>query len=123
MSRNKRRTEKRKTGDRGERRTAFYLRLRGYRILERNYTFGHKEIDIIASKGRVLAFVEVKTRKDVKTVAPQAAVTEQKRYNVVQAAKGYCMEHGADGRILRFDIAEVPVKGRINYIKNAFSGQ
>ena len=117
-----RKTKQRMTGDRGERRTAFYLMLRGYRILERNYTFGHKEIDIIASKGSVIAFVEVKTRADM-SVAPQASVTEKKRYNVIQAAKGWCMQNGAEGRIIRFDIAEVPVKGRINYIKNAFSGQ
>lgn len=118
-----RKTEQRRRGDRGERRTALYLMLRGYRILERNYTFGHKEVDIIASKGRVIAFVEVKTRTDAQTVLPQSAVTEKKRFNVIQAAKGYCMERGITGRVIRFDIAEVPVKGRINYIKNAFPGQ
>ncbi|MCR5809102.1 MAG: YraN family protein [Clostridiales bacterium] len=120
MKKNK--TEKRRTGDRGERRTALYLILRGYRILERNYTYGHKEIDIIASKGKTIAFVEVKTRSDL-SVAPQTAVTLKKRQNVITAAKGYCLYHDIKEKTLRFDIAEVPVKGRINYIKNAYSGQ
>ena len=119
----KKRTEKRIRGDRGESRAAFYLMLRGYRILERNYTFGHKEIDIIASRRDVIAFVEVKTRSDVKNVAPHHAVTQQKQYNLAAAAKGYCMTHSVKGKQLRFDIAEVPVRGRINYIKNAFCPQ
>ena len=115
-------TEKRRTGDSGERRTALRLLLHGYRILERNYTYGHKEIDIIAKKGRVIAFVEVKTRKDVSTVRPQSAVGPEKQKNIIAAAKGYCQKHGVRDCTLRFDIAEVPVKGRINYIENAFEG-
>jgi putative endonuclease len=116
-------TENRKRGDRGERRTALYLILRGYRILERNYTFGHKEIDIIAKKRNVIAFVEVKTRSADQAAPPSSAVTQKKRYNVISAAKGYCMTHPTEGMVLRFDVSEVTVKGRINYIENAFSGQ
>lgn len=114
-------TEKRRTGDRGERRTALSLVFHGYRILERNYTVGHREIDIIARKGDVLVFVEVKTRSDVSTVAPQAAVGREKKTNVISAAKHYCMTHDTYGLTIRYDVAEVPVKGRINYIANAFS--
>lgn len=115
-------TQNRRTGDRGERRTALYLILRGYRILERNYTFGHKEIDLIVSKGKTVAFVEVKTRRDTSVTRPQSAVTADKMHNIISAAKGYCLDHDLTGRTLRFDISEVPVKGRINYIKGAFSG-
>ncbi|MBO4563400.1 MAG: YraN family protein [Clostridia bacterium] len=115
-------TEKRKTGDRGERRTALYLMLRGYLILERNYTYGHKEIDIIAKRGNTIAFVEVKTRRDVSSVRPQFAVSSEKQRNIIIAAKGYCANKGISDKNIRFDIAEVPVKGKINYIKNAFEG-
>ena len=114
-------TTERKTGNMGERRTALYLLLRGYRILERNYTFGHKEVDIIASRGRTIAFVEVKTRRDA-SVAPHTSVTAHKRYNIVTAAKGYCSQHDTSGKVIRFDIAEVDAKGRINYIRNAYEG-
>lgn len=113
--------EKRKTGDRGERRTALYLILRGYRILERNYTVGHKEIDIIASRGHVLAFVEVKTRRDTVNSTPASAVTMKKRRNLAAAARAYCSLHDTSDKTVRFDVSEVPVKGRINYIANAFT--
>lgn len=115
------RTEKRRIGDRGERRTAMYLMLRGYRILERNYTFGHKEVDIIARRGKTIAFVEVKTRSDGGMVAPRYSVTAAKKHNIISAAKGYCMYHDASGLNIRFDIAEVSTDGRVNYIKNAYT--
>lgn len=116
------RTEKRKLGDRGERRTALYLILRGYRVLERNYTYGHKEVDIIAKRRGFLAFVEVKTRTDP-AVAPSASVTAAKRSNIISAAKAYCRSHDTAGLVIRFDVAEVTDSGGVNYIENAFSGQ
>lgn len=114
-------TEKRRTGDKGERRAAAYLRLRGYRILERNFTYGHKEIDIIAKRGRVLAFVEVKTRKKGGMLPPAASVTYAKRCNIISASKGYCMLHDTKGLNIRYDICEITVPGGVNYIKNAFT--
>ncbi len=114
-------TEKRRTGDRGERRTALYLFLRGYRILERDYKVGHRDIDVIAKKGDTLVFVEVKTRSDSNTAAPQLAVGGEKRKNVISAARYYLASHDTGCTTYRFDVSEVSVKGRINYIKNAFS--
>lgn len=114
-------TVKTRMGKRGETRVAFRLFLRGYRIIERNYTYGHKEIDLVARKGRTLAFIEVKTRTDAVSSAPASAVTSAKRRNVIAAARGYCLTHDASDMNIRFDVAEVPVKGRISYIENAFS--
>ena len=114
-------TDRRITGDSGERRTARYLCLRGYRILERNFTFGHKEIDIIAKRGRTVAFVEVKTRRKGSALAPRTAVTSIKQKNIISASKGYAMLHDIKGLNIRFDISEVTIGGGINYIKNAFS--
>lgn len=114
-------TEKRRTGDRGERRAALWLFLHGYRILARNYTFGRNEIDIIAKKGRVTAFIEVKTRGSALTDAPRSAVSLTKQRNIISAAKHWRLEHDASDTVLRYDIAEVPLKGRINYIPNAFT--
>ena len=118
----KNRTAKQKTGDRGERRAALWLFLRGYRILERDYRVGHRDIDVIAKKGGLLVFVEVKTRTDTNTAAPQLAVGSEKRKNLVSAAKYYIATHDTEGMTYRFDVAEVAVNGRIRYIENAFPG-
>ena len=56
-------TIKRQVGDFGEEITAEYLEKNGYRILDRNYSKPFGEIDIIAIKDDLIAFVEVKTRK------------------------------------------------------------
>ena len=114
-------TEKRAIGDAGERRVAWYLRFRGYRILERNWRSGHKEVDIIAAKRGVIAFVEVKTRLSASAGLPQMAVTRDKMANITAAARAYSMLHDTRGRLIRFDMAEVTDKG-INYIKSAFHG-
>lgn len=55
------RTEKRKLGDIGENCACEYLKRQGYQIIERNYLRKWGEIDIIARKGPVLHFVEVKS--------------------------------------------------------------
>ena len=57
-------TDKKEIGNFGEDFTAKFLKKSGYKILERNYHSRYGEIDIIASKGAVLAFVEVKTRTE-----------------------------------------------------------
>ena len=49
----------RDTGNIGESLTAYYLERSGYKILRRNYTVKGGEIDIIAEKDGVIAFVEL----------------------------------------------------------------
>ena len=119
MDKNKAKTAQRRQGDRGERRVALYLMLRGYRILERNWSYRHKEVDIIAARGKTVAFVEVKTRLSAHAAPPQAAVGAEKRANLIAASKAYALLHDVSGRTIRFDIAEVTESG-VNYIKSAF---
>ncbi|MGC9602452.1 MAG: YraN family protein [Minisyncoccia bacterium] len=54
-------TEKRRKGDIGEDVTCKYLENKGYKVVERNYLKPWGEIDIVAEKGNILSFVEVKT--------------------------------------------------------------
>ena len=54
-------TAKRALGDKGEEIVCKYLENKGYKILERNYWKPWGEIDIIAEKGSILSFVEVKS--------------------------------------------------------------
>ena len=73
----------------GERRVRRYLRLRGYRILEQNYRCGCGEVDIIAQRLGVVAFVEVKTRHGDGYGGPVAAVSRTKRERLRWVAAYY----------------------------------
>lgn len=116
-----------KRGAKGERRAALYLRLHGYRIIERNWLFHRKEIDIIAKKGELLVFVEVKSRTNMNGVAPQLSVTSEKRRNLITASKAYIAKHNIQRMVFRYDIIEVdlskklPLSG-INHYEHAFEG-
>lgn len=116
-----------KSGAKGERRAALYLRLHGYKILERNWLFHRKEIDIIAKKGDNLVFIEVKSRKNMDGVPPQFSVTSEKRRNLVFASKAYVARNNIQNMVFRYDIIEVDLSKKlpfsgINHYENAFGG-
>ena len=108
-------TERRRLGNFGERAAVKALKKAGYRILERNYAPEDAEIDIIAAKDGITAFVEVKTRhkSDSETLRieprPASAVTPKKQRAIIGAAKIYLAYNS--GTRARFDIVEVYVEG------------
>lgn len=63
----------------GEEYAARLLEREGYRILSRNFHTRYGEIDLIAQKGEILAFIEVKTRAADSLSRPAAAVSRQKQ--------------------------------------------
>ena len=110
----------------GEEQAARYLRRRGWRIVERNYTVRQGEIDLIAHDGGTLCFVEVKVRSNLRYGLPREYVTYSKREKLRTTAEYYLATHDADA-VCRFDVAEVytdkehsPEHTRIEYIENAF---
>ena len=126
-------TENKARGNLGERAAARYLRHRLYRILERNWFFYHKEIDIIARRGDTLVICEVKTRShdELSPYGPASrAVDAQKRRNLLIAARGYAKKIGW-AKSIRMDVIEVylsntknekkPTVKRIVHIKSAFT--
>lgn len=110
-------------GAKAERMVMWYLVFQGYRLLEHNYTVGHKEIDLIMRKRGTIAFVEVKARRKIDgRFPPHLSVDAVKRKNIVSAAKVYVLREKLSGFILRFDVAEVDLSSRrINYIRNAYT--
>ncbi len=107
-----------KLGIKGEKKARRYLKLRFWKILEKNFKCPFGEVDIIAKRGRVVAFVEVKTRLSDKFGMPSEAVNAEKRRRYVMCAKYYFSGKTIDCTV-RFDIIEV-FKGKINYFANAF---
>ena len=73
----------------GEEYAARLLEREGYRILSRNFHTRYGEIDLIAQKGEILAFIEVKTRAADSLSRPAAAVSRQKQSRIILAAEGY----------------------------------
>ena len=114
-------TRKREIGDFGEEITSKYLEKNGYRILDRNYSKPFGEIDIIAIKGDVISFVEVKTRKSDDFAYAAEAVDYYKQERIKRASQAFLMERNLTDFLISFDISEVYLDTRkINYIENAF---
>ena len=105
----------------GEEMVVEHLVKEGYAIVERNWRSNHHEIDIIATKGDMVAFVEVKTRRE-KDANPLEAMTKSKISHLVNAANAYLRSLGLPLRP-RFDVAAVsgePNDFRLKYIEDAF---
>ncbi len=90
-------------GHAGERLAAFRLMLAGYRILARRYRTKVGEIDLIARRGDVVAFVEVKRRAELSIGLE--SVTPQARLRIRRAAELFIRRNPAlSERALRFDV-------------------
>ncbi len=116
-----------KRGRLGEEAVCGWLLSEGCTIAARNYSAPpYGEIDIVAEKDGITAFVEVKTRKEGARVSGAAAVTPSKQKKLILAASQYADTH-ACGRC-RFDVAEVELAGgkapritALRYYPNAFT--
>ena len=110
----------------GEEKASQYLKLRGWQIVERNYACRFGEIDLIASRGAVLAFVEVKTRKDKSHGEAREFVTAAKQRRLLLSAEAYLASHETQ-RQPRFDVIEIyapqgerTLFPKIVHLENAF---
>ena len=108
-------------GQKGEELAAEYLVKNNFKILYRNWTFKHLEIDIIALKDGIVSFIEVKGRKNTDFGYPREYVTPSKIRKIISAAKYYIMKKNYSDIKCRFDVIEIiSDKKEINYIENAF---
>ena len=98
-------------GRRGEDIAADYLQQRGWVVLARNYRAGPKELDLVAARRGVVAFVEVKTRSTTTGGTPLEPIRALKRRAVETAARRWIHEHGRPGTSYRFDAIAVEVRG------------
>ena len=109
-------------GKLGEELAVEYLTKKGYRILERNWHSGHKEIDIIALYDDLLVIVEVKTRKSDEFGDPDIAVGKLKQQMLIRAADAYVRYKNLDVDV-RFDIISIVISDgepEIEHIEDAF---
>lgn len=106
-------------GRRAEAWAAWWLRLKGYRVLARGFRLPVGEVDLIVRRGRVLAVVEVKQRPDFK--AGMEAITPRQRRRLARAAQTFQAQRPAlrDLR-LRFDVVVALPRGRLRHIMDAW---
>lgn len=114
----------RRSGTWGEAQAANYLRDHGYELLAHSYHCRFGEIDLIAKKGKMLCFVEVKTRSNLDYGLPRDYVTAGKQERLRKTAAMYLSAHELDCPT-RFDVAEVytdkeHTSVRIEYMEDAF---
>ena len=119
-------TQSRLLGKWGESIVAEDMRKKGWCILAAGYRCRFGEIDLIASKGEFLSFVEVKLRKDTDYGTAAEAVTGRKQSRIRATAQLFLAQHPTDLQP-RFDVAEVYApqglktpSPRVSYIENAF---
>lgn len=109
-------------GKAGEQLAVDHLEANGFIILDRNWHFSHKEIDIIARDRNDIVVIEVKTRNTPVRELPEQAINRQKRQFLISAANAY-VKYNRISLEVRFDVINVVYhKGvpEVRHIRNAF---
>lgn len=111
-------------GELGERIAARWLVWKGWAIRDRRFRNGHRDIDIVAQRQRLIAFVEVKARSGSTFGDPVEAVHWQKQRELRRSALVWISRHGVRGHEYRFDVVGVLItraKIRVKHVENAFN--
>lgn len=93
----------------GESMAVAWLEARGFSILERNWKYGRKEIDILACKQQVLHVIEVKTRRGGQFGFPEEQVDRRKIRSLQLVAAAYLEIH-PQWRRLQYDILAITLQ-------------
>ena len=110
-------------GELGERIAERWLRMRGWKVVQRRFRSGHRDIDLVVERDSVVAFVEVKARRGDRFGGPVEAVNWRKQRELSRSARVWVDRHGRRNDAYRFDVIGVLVAGsrvRIRHIPDAF---
>ncbi|UCE86159.1 MAG: YraN family protein [Deltaproteobacteria bacterium] len=104
------RDDRRALGAEGEARAAAHLERRGYRVIDRNVRAGGVELDLVATRARLVVFVEVKTRRGRRHGPAEDAVDALKRARLVRGAAAWLRSHDVRPSRVRFDVIAVEAR-------------
>ena len=111
-------------GETAETEAERYLRRNGYRIMARNLRSTTGELDLVAERGGVLIFVEVKGRQTSAYGGAAYAVDQRKQARLIRLAAQYLARHRVRDRACRFDVVlchgGITTPARIEHVENAF---
>ena len=111
-------------GELGERIAERWLKRQGWRVVQRRFRSGHRDIDLVVERDGLIAFVEVKARRGVGFGGPIEAVNWNKQKELARSASTWIDRHGRPSDSYRFDVVGILVDGarvRIRHVPNAFS--
>lgn len=114
--------KKGETGRRGEDLALAWLERRGFRLLDRNWRSGHKELDLVMESAARVHIVEVKTLTPPLQGQPYEKVDAVKQTRLIAAARHYiaCRQIRKE---VQFDVVSVILDGtrtEVQYIPEAF---
>lgn len=112
-----------KLGKQSEDLAASYLQKQGYKIITRNYRCRQGEIDLIASEGDVLVFVEVRSKQNQRYGTPAETVDKNKQRKIRKAAENYLFVQRKSDVYCRFDVVAIlwaENKPQIELYRDAF---
>lgn len=108
-----------RTGLSAESRAAAYLIAKGYRILAKRFRTPYGEIDLVARKRNLVAFIEVKARASLDEAA--YAITSRQQARIVNAAQAWLMAHPEHAEFeLRFDAVLIAPRRLPRHLLAAF---
>lgn len=122
-------TARQQLGVKGEAIAARWLVTHGWEILDRRFRNGHRDLDLVACRpaedgpGRLVTFVEVRTRYSTDFGTPAETVTWKKQRELARSARAWISSNRCSGDTYRFDVVGVIVGGgrvQIQHIPDAF---
>lgn len=99
---------------------AWWLRLKGWRILDRRVRTPVGEVDLVARKGSLVAFVEVKARATAAEL--DYAIDERRLARVAAAAEALAPRYAGPGDDIRVDVILIAPGRALRHIENAWIG-
>lgn len=111
-------------GELGERIAERWLRRQGWRVIQRRFRNGHRDIDLVVERDGTVVFVEVKARRGTEFGDPVEAVNWAKQKELARSASVWIDRHGRPSESYRFDVIGVLVQGdrvRVRHVANAFA--
>ncbi|MDQ2890527.1 MAG: YraN family protein [Gemmatimonadota bacterium] len=122
-------TQRQQLGLRGEAIAARWLEAKGWSIANRRFRAGHRDIDLVAFQpdfavsGRLVAFVEVRTRLSTDFGSPAESVGWKKQRELARSARVWLASNRRSGDTYRFDVVGVVLGGGrvlIQHVPDAF---
>ena len=111
--------ERHKQGLAGEQRAIRYLLSRRWEIVAHRFRAGRIELDLVARRGALVAFIEVKSRRSDLFGSPLEAITGAKRREMVKAARVWVDRFGKPSDVYRFDCIGL-TDNTLEHLEDAF---